>query len=89
MDVLHVLLEVAGGEVVLLSYFGQRVDSVLPQVVFMGENGLVCGGDALVLDFGQSLQIIVARVDAKSAFVVLQFVGGLEGQQTVITVMLF
>jgi len=55
----------------------------------MRENGFVGWSAALVLYFGQPLQIIVAGVDTKPAFVVLQFVWGLEGQQTVIAAMLF
>jgi hypothetical protein len=70
INVLHFLLEVGGREWVILSYFSEGVGSVVLEVVFMSDGGLVGDTDAIKLNFGKSLEIIITTIDAESSLVV-------------------
>lgn len=58
--------------------------SVFLEVVFVGEVGAL-GRRALPLYFGQSLEVVVAGVEAELSFVVLELVGGVELEAAVET----
>jgi hypothetical protein len=77
----HVVVEVGGRQRVLLDLC-ERVGTVLLEVLFVGECGPVRRTASLPLSLSQSLEIVVAGVQAELSFVVLELVRAVKAEVT-------
>lgn len=83
IDILHLFLQIAGRKRIILCDLGERVASVVLQVVLMAYFGLMGGTSSVELYPREALEVIVAAVYAESALVVEQLTRNLEGEAAV------
>ena len=70
VDLLHVLLNEGSVQLVIVGHLPQRVCSHALQVVLSPYFGLVRQVVAIKLNFSESLEVVIARVEAEPSLVV-------------------
>lgn len=83
IDILHLFLQIAGRQRIILSDLSERVAAIMLQVILMSNFRLVGGSSPVELYPREALEVIVAAVYAESALVVEQLAWDLEGEPAV------